>query len=642
MSVVSTEGLEKSYGAHAVLTDVTLQLAWGDRAALVGANGAGKTTLLEILAGRLSPDSGRVALARGARVGYLTQDPELPSGLSVHEAALEAFTELGAMEAELARLGERLEAGEGDAELLVTYGELQTRFEHAGGWDRTHVAEATLQGLGLPPALWEVPVPKLSGGQRVRLSLCRLLLSAPDLLLCDEPTNHLDEDGVRWLEARLARWQGALLLVSHDRLFLDRVATRILELDTGRVESYAGNYTDYARQRAERQSRAEGERARVLAEAQKLQAFVDRYRAGNLSRQAKSRQHRLDRLREAPPPAGPSGPANLHVHLEPRGATGREVLAVEDLCKSYGSLRLFGPWEATVRRGERVGIVGGNGVGKTTLLRILAGEETPDAGGVWWGHGVEVSWLRQDMAGLDDAATVLENVLEAQDEMGAGEARATLARYGFRGDTVFRRAGELSGGERNRLLLCLLALERGNVLLCDEPTNHLDIPGREALEEALSAFPGTLFLVSHDRYLLARLCTRIWWLHDGTVEDIPLGWEAYQLRRAESEAPPEQAAPPGRGREEKPRGQERARQQSERRRAVRQSELEERIAELEERLGELGKKLGEGGLYRDGADAAAAVRAYQAAKDELDGLYVDWERIAATPPEQDSTTAGRS
>jgi ATP-binding cassette subfamily F protein 3 len=638
VSVVEALEVSKAFGAHPVLEGVSLRLAWGDRAGLVGPNGAGKTTLLRLLAGREAPDRGRIAVARGARVGYLEQDPPLPGDRTVREAALEAFAALEQLEARLTALAAALAAGAASPELLREYGELQARFEQAGGYAREHLAEATLAGLGLGPELWPVPVRHLSGGQRVRLALARLLLAEPDLLLCDEPTNHLDAEAVEWLEQRLVRWKGALLVVSHDRYFLDRVCNRILELDAGRLTAYAGGYTAYVRQRTEALARAAEEQARAAQEEERLEAFVQRYRAGNRARQARSRLHRLERLRaeHAPvrtsawSPTAEGGPgAGPRLRLEPRAATGREVLSVEGLAKAYGPKVLFGPWDAVVERGERVGIVGPNGAGKTTLLRLLAGQEPPDAGGAYWGRGVLVSWLRQDLGGLDDEATVLDNVLQARPDLGAAEARRLLARFLFRGEAVFRRAGDLSGGERTRLLLCLLSLEQGNVLLCDEPTNHLDVPAREALQEALEAFSGTLLLVSHDRYLLERLCTRIWWLHDGRVDDIRGGYGEYLARReawrqAEAtrratERSEREPARPDRG--------ERRRVAEQRRRAAELQAVEARIRSAEAELAALGERLGRPELYRDGQEAARAVAAYRAAEAALQALYAEWERL---------------
>ena len=631
--MVSARDLEKSFGAHTVFRGCSFALAWGDRAGLVGPDGVGKSTLLRILDGSVRPDRGTAAVARGARVGHLEQDPRLPEGRGVREAALEATGELRDLQERLAAAEADLAAGQSSEEAVRRYGDLQARFEQAGGWAREHEAEAALAGLGLSAATWDLPVEALSGGQRVRLALCRLLLSSPDLLLLDEPTNHLDVEAVEWLEARLQRFEGALLCVSHDRVFLDRVCTRILELSPDGAASYPGGYTAYVRQREARAEALGAAAARAAEEEERLRAYVERYRAGNRSRQAKSRQHRLEALRrrapEAPRPAA-EGPA---LRLEVRGASGREVLAVERLAKAYGDRVLFRPWDAVVRRGERIGVVGPNGAGKTTLLRVLAGEEEADAGAVLWGRGVELSWLRQDERGLDDEETVLGHVLGADERMGAPEARSLLARFLFRGDAVFRRAGDLSGGERHRLLLCLLCLEQGNVLFCDEPTNHLDIPAREALEEALAAFPGTLFLVSHDRYLLQRLCSRIWWLDGGTVRDLPDGYAAYEDARHLAPAPaarprPAPAAPP--------------RPAPGRRRALQEmAALEERIAAEEARLRGLEERLGDAGLYADGSRAAATVRAYEEARVGLEALYAEWERLgeAAT---QDSPPPART
>ncbi len=647
MSLLVLDGVGRAFGAHTVLHGVSFNLGRGERAGLVGPNGAGKSTLLDIASGAQAPDAGRVALARSSQRVHLTQDPQLPAGETVRSAALAASGRLSELEARVDALGAALASGDTDPATLAAYGEAQQRFEQAGGYEREHTVEAALRGIGLGPELWGVAVDRLSGGQRMRLALCRAVLQEPDVLLCDEPTNHLDADAIAWLEGRLARWAGALLCVSHDRYFLDRVCTRILALADGQLTDYPGNYSAYVRLRDERAAQALQERERAEAEADRLAAYVERYRAGNRARQARSREHRLERLRAemAPPPAtAAQGPK---LHLEPRTPTGREVLVVEGLVKGYAGQTLFAPWTATLERGERVGIVGRNGAGKTTLLRILAGQEPADAGESYWGRGVEVSWLRQDLAGLDDEATVLENVLAAQADLGGPEARHLLARFLFRGDAVFRRAGDLSGGERNRLLLCLLSLEQGNVLLCDEPTNHLDIPSREALEQALEAFSGTLLVVSHDRYLLRRLCTRIWWLDQGLVRDLPGGYAAYEAALA-GEA---EAAAASRGRSEAvpagavpapaapPRPSAASRRTQEQAAAV-----EAQIAGREAELAVLGERLADPSLYRVGQDAAAVVRAYDALKAEIDGLYREWERLvdAAGSERQESSRSARS
>ncbi len=655
MSVVSARDLAKSFGAHLVFRNCSFALAWGDRAGLVGPNGAGKSTLLRVLGGTLPADAGTVAVARSATVGYLSQEPALPEDRTVRDAALEATGELAVLQARLAAAEAALARGEASEEALRAFGDLQARFERAGGWEREHVAEESLAGLGLPASLWQTRVRHLSGGQRIRLALCRLLLGEPDLLLCDEPTNHLDLEAVEWLETRLQRWRGALLCVSHDRYFLDRVCSRVLELGPEGVESYPGGYSAYVRQREERTRNAAVEAARAGGEEERLRAYVERYRAGNRARQARSRERRLERLRrEAPGAAAPAPPQAPVLRFAPRGATGREVLAVEGLAKSYGANVLFPAWDAVVHRGERIGIVGRNGAGKTTLLRLLAGEERPDAGAATWGHGVELSWLRQDGGGIQPDDTVLEHVLASDEAIGAGEARDILARFLFRGDAVFRRAGDLSGGERHRLLLCLLLLEHGNVLLCDEPTNHLDIPAREALEASLEAFPGTLFVVSHDRYLLRRLCGRIWWLDRGGVRDLAGGYPAYEAARAAEAAGPAPTDPdPGSARSPLPAGQGaaggdraagRARDRSlreQRRRLAALAEVEARIGEVEAEVAALGERLGQADLYADGRQAAAAVGAYRQAEARLQALYAEWERLGQAAL-QDSPSSGRS
>jgi ATP-binding cassette subfamily F protein 3 len=614
MSVLQVDGLTKFYGARTLFSGVGFGLARGQRAGLVGPNGAGKTTLLRLLAGLEEADGGVVALARGARLGYLSQDPVLPAG-SVRAAALAARADLGELAARLRALEAQLAAG---GAVLEEYGAVQAAFEAAGGYAWEHVADEVLAGLGFTPAEHDLDTGALSGGQRLRLALARLLLGEPDLLLLDEPTNHLDAAAVAWLEGWLPRFPGAVLVVSHDRYFLDRVCTDILELRDGSLTAYRGNYTAYVRQRAERETALAEAAERQAEERARLQAYVERYRAGNRARQAKSREKRLQRLAAEAVAAPRSGPT-LRLRFLPRGSSGREVLVLDGVAMRWGGRELFGPFSAEVLRGERIGILGANGAGKTTLLRILGGEQEPSQGEVWWGAGTSVGLFRQDLGGLDDDQTVLDAVLAADPDLGLGAARDLLARFLFRGDAVFTRVGDLSGGERNRLTLCRLMLAGDNVLLLDEPTNHLDIPSREALETALLAFPGTLLLVTHDRYLLERVATRIWAIEAGRIRDVAGGYAAYlALREAAVEAAPSRpAAAAG----------PRARPQPVPAR-VDLAALEAAILAKEDEVAELERRLADPALYRSGA-AAAAVAAYDAARAELAELYRRWEEGVA-------------
>ncbi len=625
MSLLTVTGLEKSFGAHRVLAGVSLRVAWGDRVGLVGPNGAGKSTLMEILAGKQAPDAGNVVLARGLRLGYLSQHPALEPERTVRQEVASAFAETDALASRLQDLERAMTdvaQGAEMAEMLESYGELQARFERMGGYDREHVATAVLAGLGLGPETWDQPVGELSGGQTMRVAFARLMLAEPDLLVCDEPTNHLDEEATLWLEQRLARWRGGLILASHDRYFLDRVCNLILALEDGCIEAYRGNYSAYVHQREERNARAEEEASARMAEEERLADYIARYRAGNRARQAKSRAKRLERLQaervDAPQTA--RGPA---LSLAPRSTSGREVLRIDQLTKSFGQHVLFAPWSAMVRAGERIGVVGRNGSGKTTLLRVLLGIEPADGGLVRWGHGVEVSWLRQDIGGIDPDRSVLDTILEAAPELGAPAARNLLGRYLFRGDAVFRRVGDLSGGERSRLLLCVLGLEQGNVLLCDEPTNHLDIISREALEASLAAFTGTLVVVSHDRYLLDHLCTRIWWLAEDRVVDIPGSYAAYLRYRSEdkSEVPQDVDRPV-------PRPRIRQSVHRDRRLENERQSLEQAIAEREAEVDDLKRRLSEPELYGDRAETQRVADAYQECRSLLDALYERWVALS--------------
>ncbi|MBE3589271.1 MAG: ABC-F family ATP-binding cassette domain-containing protein [Firmicutes bacterium] len=671
MSLLRVEGCSKSYSGRDVLRDVSLRLEENERAGLVGPNGAGKTTLLRLIAGEEEPDAGAIHLRRGARLGYLRQDPAFTPGRSLREEALAAFAELDGLERRLREMEAELRARPGDAALLAEYGEALQRFEARGGYEREARTDRVLAGLGFPPETWDVRVELLSGGQRVRLGLARLLLEQPDLLLLDEPTNHLDLDAIEWLERYLAEvHRGAVLMVSHDRVFLDRTVTRIFAVHDGTVEAYSGNYTAYVEQRRRRLEAAEEEWRRVEEERRRLEEYVRRYRAGNRATQAKSREKRLARLPSVERPK--LDERRLRLAFEPAARGGREVLQVEGLGHRFDGRLLFRGFSARVERGERVGLVGPNGAGKTTMLRLLLGELAPSEGEVLWGAGVDIGYFSQDLRGLREDRSVLDEIMEAGD-FTLEEARTLLARFLFRGEDVFRRVEHLSGGERNRLLLAKLVLSRANVLILDEPTNHLDIPAREALEEALDAFPGTMFFVTHDRYFL-RLATRLWVFEGGAVRDFRgtyAEWEAARRAAAGAAGTPSEGGPGARGADAPAprgaaaggpaaadtgaaaaagRGSEASAapgsaplSKNERRRleaALRAAE--ERIEALEAERAALEGQLADPDLYRDEARAQAAVQRFRAVEEELERLYEEWERRAAALQSQDSAAPWQS
>ena len=542
MSLVSASNLARAYGAQDIFADVGFEIHTRERIALVGVNGAGKSTLLRLLA-RVEPvDRGALSLPPRDRVGYLPQEVTFAEGMTLQTYLDGAFAHVRQLEAELRNLEDALASpppGVTIDELLTRHSDVSLAFEAADGYAYQHRVHETIAGLGIPEAHLEREVTTFSGGQRTRAALARLLLSGSDLLLLDEPTNHLDVDATEWLEGFLTGVNAAVVVVSHDRYFLDAVATRTWEIADGNFETYTGNYTQFARQRAEREARKQRDFATQQAHIARTEAFIRRYRAGVKARQARGRQKQLDRLGRVGPPRT-QGQMNLAIRATLRA--GDTVLAFENLGiapeapvgngllgqtpgmpfvhESNAQSRALTPLvhlpDIEVARGERVAIVGPNGAGKTTLLRVIMGELVPVRGRVHIGYGVQIAYYAQAHEQLDPKGTVMTEVTDGH-AMSETEARTYLGRFLFTGDDVFKAVRALSGGERSRLALAKLALSTANVLILDEPTNHLDIYSREALEGVLDQFDGTIIFVSHDRFFIDGLSSQIWEVADGKL-----------------------------------------------------------------------------------------------------------------------------
>ena len=575
MSILTASGLAQRLGATDVFTCINAGIPHAARIGLVGPNGVGKTTLLRLLAGLDQPIRGSVHRAQGIRVGYLRQEAvEAFAGRThtVFDEMLTAFAPLLAQAAELAAMEARMADGACCAAALDAYGNMQEAFERGGGYEYEIRIGQVLAGIGFPPAQWALPLAHLSGGQKTRALLARLLLEAPDLLMLDEPTNHLDGQAVEWLEHTLRTWTGALLVVSHDRYFLDTVVDRIWEMSRTGIEVYRGNYSAYVQQREERWERQqqvyETERERIENELD----FIRRNLGTSNNDNAVGRLRRLGRLLVAIEhlgltaalntrwsETGLSSPylltpdevarrlksvkspttrpprLNLRLHAAQRG--GQIVLRTRDLEVGYPGSPLFAADNITLDRRECAAILGPNGSGKTTFLRTVLGEIAPLQGTIQIGAGLKVGYFAQTHDSLNPANRVIDELL-ARRSMPLGEARDFLAHFLFRGDEVWNPVGGLSGGERGRLALALLALEGANLLLLDEPTNHLDLPAQEVLQEGLERFDGTLLLVSHDRYLVDRLATQVWDLRDGRLRVFPGSYAEFQAAR--------RPGPPGR------------------------------------------------------------------------------------------------
>ncbi len=542
MPIVNVIRMGKSFGAERIFSGIDFQIDEHDRIGLVGPNGAGKSTLLHILAGREYPDEGSVAIARHTRIGYLTQITDFQPQNTLREELLTVFSALRDWEHELSQLAQKMAspAAQSDAQLherlLARYADLQARYEHASGYTYENRVEQVLDGLGFTREQQASPVMHLSGGQQTRAALGKLLLQEPDLLLMDEPTNHLDLAALEWLETYLSGWQGAMVIVAHDRYFLDKIVSRTIEMAFGRIEEYPGNYTKYLSLREERMERRQREYEAQQAHIAHTEEFIRRYKAGQRSREARGRQKLLNRLERV---ERPQDFPELQFEFSPVTDSGLVVLSTQKLVAGYGSnsQQPDGEPKILVRvadlelvRGDRVGLIGPNGAGKTTLLRTLIGELPPVSGLCQPGHNVRTGYYSQTHAGLNMARTIVDEIRQVSVLSEEG-ARSFLGRFLFSGDDVFKPIGALSGGERSRVALAKLTLQGSNFLILDEPTNHLDLQSRQFLEEVLSDFEGTLLFVSHDRYFIDSLATKVWVIEDGVLIPYLGNYTDYRTRK---------------------------------------------------------------------------------------------------------------
>ncbi|MCX7681424.1 MAG: ABC-F family ATP-binding cassette domain-containing protein [Anaerolineae bacterium] len=623
MPLLSAIELAKSYGSQDVFEGVTLDIPHGARIALIGPNGSGKTTLLRILAGLETPTAGTVTRAKGIRVAYLPQQADWHTHATLWEAMEEVFAGLREQADALRRLELAIADPATRDGALARYGRALEAFEQAGGYLYEQRIAQVLHGLGFGDETFHRPLSCLSGGQQTRALLARLLLEEPQLLLLDEPTNHLDLAGIEWLEERLKSWAGALVIVAHDRAFLDALVDRVWELAYGRLEHYRGNYSVYVTQKAAREAHQQAEYRRQQQFIAETEEFIRRNLAGQRTRQAQGRQKLLARMERIERPQ----------EYRPMALSlGREVLRSGDLVVGlYGlvvgydpATPLFSVEKLELRRGERVALLGPNGSGKTTFLRTIIGELEPLSGQVRLGTSVRPGYFAQGLAGLERAKTVLDTVLDAG-ITSLHQARDLLGRYRFSGDAVFKRIADLSGGERARVALAVLALQGANFLVLDEPTSHLDIPSQEVLQEVLAGFGGTLLLVTHDRYLIRGLVTRVWAIADGRLWDFKYGYEEYHAWETQRRS---QRAAQQKQRHTAARDQEReARRQAEREaalRARRRAELEELIGQLEARQAELENQLAIASQAQDVERVRRLGEEYTQLEARLDALLTAW------------------
>lgn len=498
--------VKKSYGGNEILKGVSFQVNPGEKVGLVGRNGAGKTTVFRMISRQESPDSGDVVQMSGLRIGLLDQHVEFSENETVHTAALSAFKEIHDIEAEMRSLEKQMETDHSDS-ILEKYADLQTAFEHADGFTYAAKAESVLLGIGFPRQMWNADVRKLSGGQKNRLGMARLLLSNADILLLDEPTNHLDVDAVEWLEQFLAASNKTYVVISHDRYFLDRTTGRIIEIDRGQAITYTGNYSDYLEERELRREQQQREYDNQQAFINKTQEFIRRNLEGQKTKQAKSRRTLLARMDRIEAVASEKSGGNFGLKSVER--TGNNVLTTEDLSIGYGDKVLAGNLNISIHRGDVLGIIGGNGTGKTTLVKTLLGSIPELSGKIYWGTKTNIGYYAQNLEDLTPRNEVIQELRRVAPMADNGTLRGFLAKFLFFGDDVFKPVSALSGGEKGRLALAKLIYSQKNVLVLDEPTNHLDIPSRESLENALDEYDGTIITVSHDRFFLDKIADQI-------------------------------------------------------------------------------------------------------------------------------------
>ena len=644
--------VHKSYGVQDVLRGTSLQVNPGEHVGLVGRNGAGKSTIFRLVRGDETADRGDVVRARGIRLGLLDQHVHFKTGSTVHESALAAFGRLQQIEHEMHELEHRMaEPGDELDKILERYSDLQHEFELEGGFEYTARAEAILQGLGFERDVWSLETEKLSGGQQNRLGLACLLLAAPDVLLLDEPTNHLDVNAVEWLEEFLQSYDSAYIIISHDRYFLDRCCRRIIELENGRASSYTGNYSSYLVEREERreaQQRAYDNQQQLIA---KTQEFIRRNIAGQKTKQAKSRRKMLEKLEriDAVRPDQSSGDFRLQA-IE---RTGNHVLTVTDTSIGYPEKLLARDISFILRRGECLGIIGPNGSGKTTFLKTILNKLPPLAGEVRWGTKVQIGYYAQQLDDLDDRNEIIMELRRvAPANATAGELRSFLAKFLFMGDDVYKHVRDLSGGEKGRLALAKLIYSHVNVLVLDEPTNHLDIPSREALEEALDAYEGTIITISHDRYFLDRVATQILALdglggaehYDGDYTEYHDWKLGIAVSAPVKEAEPEnlvslvEPLPPPPPSETKPvKTKPKAvakpgvKVVKKRKEARTPEQVETEIAQAESRLNDISQQMGTPAVARDADRLISLNDEYQQTEVQLKTLYEEWDRVSQEP-----------
>ncbi len=633
MILLSLQGVQKSFGTNEVLRNASLVLQDGQRMGLVGVNGCGKSTLMKIIAGIETSDGGTITMQKGLQLGYLAQQGMVGEGRTVLEELESVFEPVVRMEQQLRDLEAQMADCADDMTRLNRlgnqYDQLTHEFERRNGYGWRSTVQGVLAGLGFRKEQQGQLASLLSGGERTRLCLGRMLLTEPDLLLLDEPTNHLDLKSIAWLEEYLRTYKGAVLLISHDRYFMDHVCDRMCELLLGVTECYDGNYTAYMAQRTERFEIRMKAWELQQKEIARQEAIIARYRQFNREKSIKLAESREKRLEKVERLEKPKDESAIRFRFDVRRRTGDDVLMIEDLSKGFDGRTLFEHVKLHMRAGDRVALIGDNGVGKSTLLKCIVGEQTPDQGSIRFGSGVDLGYYDQHQAHLHEHKTVLEEVWDDFYRLDQTEVRGALGLFLFTGDDVLMPISTLSGGEKGRVALTKLMLRKDNVLLLDEPTNHLDMDSREVLEDALENFPGTILAISHDRYFINRFAEKVCVLETDGIKEYLGNYDDYFEKINRDQAPDSETFGMTRTAIEKEKRKSREEEKRIRERKAALAAAEAAIAKAEYEAAEIENQLADPTTYQDPDLAARLAKTYQLKKDEIDRRYAEWEALEA-------------
>lgn len=636
--ILACQQVSKAFGTHQVLQDISFHIEDNEKATIVGVNGAGKTTLLKIIMGEMQADEGTIIISKGKTVGYLAQHQDTDSDRTIYDEVLDAKKDIIAMEEKIRRLEQEMKHAEGDAltSMMNEYGSLTHRFELSDGYAWRSEITGVLKGLGFSEEEFRKKVSRLSGGQKTRVFLGKLLLTRPDIILLDEPTNHLDMDSIRWLEGFLSNYRGAVLVISHDRYFLDKVVTKVIDLDHGKAVTYRGNYTTYTTKKEAMIEARMREYANQQQEIKHQEEVITKLKSFNREKsikRAESREKMLEKMElvEKPIVYEPK----IRIRFEPCVESGNDVLTIDHLSKSFGSQLLFRELHMEIKRGEKVALIGKNGTGKTTILKIINKYLAADTGKVALGAKVRIGYYDQEQQVLHDEKTIFQEISDAYPALTHTRIRTLLAAFLFTGDDVFKRISSLSGGEKGRVSLAKLMLSNANFLILDEPTNHLDLYSKEILEDAIANYEGTVFYVSHDRYFINKTATRILDLTDQGLINYKGDYDYYLEKKEEGRIIPDSASiqkeeilPTASTSSREDWKQKKEAEREARKRANDLKKCEARIAELEAKSEELDATMALPENASSSARLLELSREQSLVSDELERLYEEWEILA--------------